>query len=461
MTAIARWTGAESRALRLALRLTVEGFAERLGAGTRTVANWEGRGSSINPQPDWQAALDTLLERSSEAERARFWMMRSSARGLIGRGAEELTGLSRNWGPASPSSSISGPGHDDHARTPGKPHVARVPFLPAALERTALDWLLRLPTAPEAITASVVPPPRSEQAAAAQTALRLFRELDHRHGSGRVRGEVERYVAEHVSPMVESGATFRDGDSSLRAVAVGFFEFSGYQAVDTGADGVAQRRYARALQLSQAAGDRTYGAYLLAVSLGHLALHCNHPDVALRTALAAVEGAGETASPAVRAALHAVVARAHARLGQAKDCTAHLVTAESMLGHSVTGDEPAWIRYFTPAYLADEMAHCFFDLDDHPQAQRSVDVALASLQPGHLRRLAIDTSLLASSLAVQGRLDQASAVGRVAVDHAAATESQRCVQRVVALRVELELHRDQRDVREFLEHLKDALPSAA
>jgi tetratricopeptide (TPR) repeat protein len=247
----------------------------------------------------------------------------------------------------------------------------------------------------------------------------------------------------------------------LYTLAAGFFELGGYQAVDLGADGAAQQRYLRALQLAQAAGDPAYGAYLLAVNIAHLALHCNHPDVALRMARAAMAGAGNSASPAVRAALHAVVARAHARMGQGPECVAEILAAEADLGRSDPQEEPAWIGYFTRAYLADEMAHCFYDLGDQASAQRHIQEALEALQPWHVRRLAIDNALLATSLVVDGQLDRACAVGRNAVDQSASTTSQRCTQRIVALRVHLEPYQSEPEVRELIDYVRQRLPAAA
>jgi tetratricopeptide (TPR) repeat protein len=240
----------------------------------------------------------------------------------------------------------------------------------------------------------------------------------------------------------------------LRTVAVGFFELSGYQAVDMGADGVAQRRYLTALWLSRAAEDRCYGGYLLGVNIGHLALHCDHPESALRMALAAIRGAGDAASPAVRAALHAVVARAHAGLGHAAACLDEIGAAESLLARSRPDDEPAWIRYFTPAYLADEMAHCFYDLGDYRLARRYVHDAIDGLEPWHVRRLAIDTALLASSLAAEGKVDEACAAGRRAVDHAANTTSYRCTERIGRMLRCLAPHRDERDVGELVDYIQ-------
>lgn len=249
--------------------------------------------------------------------------------------------------------------------------------------------------------------------------------------------------------------------TQLYALAAGFFELCGYQAIDTGADGLAQRRYLRALRLAQAAGDRSYGGYLLAVNIAHLCLHCNHPEPALRMALAAVTGTGTRTTPAVRAALHAVVARAHARLGRETESTTHLRIAEGELARSRPNEEPVWIGYFTPAYLADEMAHCFHDLGRETETQQQLTDALAGLQPSHVRRLAIDTALLASSLATVGRVDEACATARKAVDHAAATGSFRCVQRIVDIQVDLDPYQGEPEVRQLGEYVRDLLPAAA
>jgi tetratricopeptide (TPR) repeat protein/transcriptional regulator with XRE-family HTH domain len=73
MSSIVRlWTGHEAKALRAALRLTVQDFADRLGVSVRTVAKWEARGRDIQPKADTQAILDTALAQAPEEVSARF-----------------------------------------------------------------------------------------------------------------------------------------------------------------------------------------------------------------------------------------------------------------------------------------------------------------------------------------------------------------------------------------------------
>jgi transcriptional regulator with XRE-family HTH domain len=69
------WSGRETRALRTALRKTIEAFAEHLGVAVRTVAKWEAQGPKIVPTAEIQEALDTALERATPAQQSRFQML--------------------------------------------------------------------------------------------------------------------------------------------------------------------------------------------------------------------------------------------------------------------------------------------------------------------------------------------------------------------------------------------------
>ena len=64
MTTVPRWTGAETKALRQAMRLSIRAFAAHLGVDARTVNKWEARGSTITLRPDTQALMDTALSRA-------------------------------------------------------------------------------------------------------------------------------------------------------------------------------------------------------------------------------------------------------------------------------------------------------------------------------------------------------------------------------------------------------------
>jgi DNA-binding XRE family transcriptional regulator len=71
MTVIDQWTGRHANALRAALRMTNEAFAERLGVASRTIAKWREREEMV-PSPHLQEALDTMLNQASDDTQARF-----------------------------------------------------------------------------------------------------------------------------------------------------------------------------------------------------------------------------------------------------------------------------------------------------------------------------------------------------------------------------------------------------
>jgi transcriptional regulator with XRE-family HTH domain len=71
MTVIEEWTGRHAHALRTALRLTNEAFAEQLGISPRTLTKWRERPELV-PSPYLQEVLDTYLKQAPPDAHARF-----------------------------------------------------------------------------------------------------------------------------------------------------------------------------------------------------------------------------------------------------------------------------------------------------------------------------------------------------------------------------------------------------
>jgi 8-oxo-dGTP diphosphatase len=71
MEVVDRWTGRHAAALQAALRMSHDEYAEHLGVGRRTVAYWHSHPDAVL-RLELQRALDTLLERATASDRARF-----------------------------------------------------------------------------------------------------------------------------------------------------------------------------------------------------------------------------------------------------------------------------------------------------------------------------------------------------------------------------------------------------
>ncbi len=74
MEVVDEWTGRHATALRRALRLTNEAFAEQLGTAVRTVARWNADPDMV-PVSDMQRALDTVFHRATDEVKSRFTML--------------------------------------------------------------------------------------------------------------------------------------------------------------------------------------------------------------------------------------------------------------------------------------------------------------------------------------------------------------------------------------------------
>jgi transcriptional regulator with XRE-family HTH domain len=79
MVTVQCWTGADTKALRQAMRLSIRAFAAHLGIDARTVNKWEARHGTITLRPHTQALMDTALTRAPEDVQMRFAHIMRSA----------------------------------------------------------------------------------------------------------------------------------------------------------------------------------------------------------------------------------------------------------------------------------------------------------------------------------------------------------------------------------------------
>ncbi|MFE4359908.1 MULTISPECIES: helix-turn-helix transcriptional regulator [Streptomycetaceae] len=344
-----------------------------------------------------------------------------------------------------------------HRHSQGEQTTAPVASPLAQADGLVADWL-SVSSLIEGTATSL--PVTEADIGAAEGILDLFRQLDHTHGARQYQRQVSSYIDNELEALLRRQAADESVARRRARLTAGFCELAGYQAVDTGSPDQAQAYYRRALTLTAVTNDQAYSAYLVAVNLGHLALHCGEPETALRWAASAQAAAGTAASPATRAAITAVVARANARMRRETEATKLIIQAEKLLDTADHQDEPTWIRYFNHAYLADEVAHCLHDLGRAPAARSQLAEALSGVGEDRVRRRAIDAALLAATWLRTGHLDRACAAGRDAVAYAARTGSGRCIERVAGVLADLRAHDDYAPARELREFARVVLPEA-
>ncbi|OQR59283.1 regulator [Streptomyces maremycinicus] len=273
----------------------------------------------------------------------------------------------------------------------------------------------------------------------------LFRTLDDRYGGGHARQALVRYLEHECEPMLR-GAYSEQTGRRLFGAAADLTRLAGWTSFDIAAHGLAQRYFVQALRLSQAAGDRAYGSFVL-VTMSRQAVYLGHGREAVQLARVAQQGVGTGAPAVVQALLHSAEARGHGVLGEVRASTAALVRAERALEAAKSGDEvPHWARFFDEAQLADEFGHCHRDLQQFRAAAQHAERSLQLRPAAHARSRVFCRVVLASARLGLGELDQACQLAAEAAGQAAEMRSVRALEYV-------------RDFERRLEPYKDAAPA--
>ncbi|MCX4867547.1 regulator [Streptomyces sp. NBC_00257] len=284
--------------------------------------------------------------------------------------------------------------------------------------------------------------------AALRSVGELFRTLDNAYGGGHARQALVRYLEHETEPMLRGSYGEATG-RRLFSAAADLTRLAGWTSYDIAAHGLAQRYFVQALRLAQAAGDRAYGSYVL-ITMSRQAVYLGHGREAVQLARVAQQGIGSSAPPVVQALLHAVEARGHGVLGEARPCTTSLARAEHALEIARPGDEvPHWARYFDEAQLADEFGHCHRDLQQYRAAAQHAERSLQLRSPAYARSRLFCRVVLASARLGLGELDQACALGAEAAQQAAEMRSVRAAEYVRDFERRLEPYRDAAAVRGY------------
>ncbi|MER6219394.1 regulator [Streptomyces sp. 900105755] len=286
--------------------------------------------------------------------------------------------------------------------------------------------------------------------AALRSVGELFRSLDDQYGGGHARQALVRYLEHECEPMLR-GTYGEQTGRRLFGAAADLTRLAGWTSYDIAAHGLAQRYFVQSLRLAQAAGDRSYGSYVL-VTMSRQAVYLGHGREAVQLARVAQQGVGTSAPPVVQALLHAAEARAHGVLGEVRACTGALVRAERALETARPGDEvPYWARFFDEAQLADEFGHCHRDLQQFRASAQHAERSLQLRAPSYARSRLFCRVVLATARLGLGELDQACALGAEAAGAAAEMRSVRAIEYVKDFERRLEPYKDAAPVKGYRE----------
>ncbi|HEV8275672.1 MAG TPA: hypothetical protein VGQ26_08245 [Streptosporangiaceae bacterium] len=388
MDVITLWTGARADALRQALRMTNEAFAERLGVAVRTVAYWRQRSGSV-PQPAMQEALDTALAQASAPAQAQFWLILAE----------------REQAPAGPQPWLATP----PLRAPsGGP--ARGEAGPGSPWLSGEEGARTVP----ATGARLVAPGDLTRVRSMRAHLKA---IDNAHGGGAALPMATTYLRAEILPLL--GA--RDQDPATHSFIEATAEYEhdvGWMAYDAGQQDLATHYFATALRRAKQAGNRLLAGRLL-VAMSHQAIHLGRLPHAIELVQAARRVTAHVATPRALAMETAMEACAHAAAGDARQCHRALDdAANAVILISASGQTDPESLDFDEGGFWGHSARAYRDLGELSQAEEAAQKSVALCLPGHSRTRAQRNTIRATAHLRMGELEAAVAAAEQVVREA-------------------------------------------
>lgn len=256
-----------------------------------------------------------------------------------------------------------------------------------------------------------------------QMYIQTFRRVDNSYGGGHSLPQIGQYLRESVVPKLNSGSYSAKVRQQLFSTAAELYQLAGWSSYDVGKVDQGRKCLSRALQLCQEIGNQSYAAELLS-GMSHQHSFLRKPENAVDFALASKETARKVGIHALAAEAAVMAAHGYAQLGDKRSCLVELQNAEAEFCRIREGETPDWLGYFDEAYLAAKFGHALKDLGESTEAERFARRSL-NMTAGYERGRMFNTALLASTLADQGQVAEATTHGRTAVHLAGAMRSVR------------------------------------
>lgn len=303
----------------------------------------------------------------------------------------------------------------------------------------------------------------SEEVEQIEHAAQLFRSWDDRFGGGLRRKAVVGQLSE-VADEIRDFSHPPHLEKRLFGAMAQLAETAATMSWDSGQGAVAQRYYVMALRAAKEAGDRAFGANILA-GMARQLFYLGRVADGLELVRLAQDGAGGRATPTIQAMLQTREAWAYAKQGRLGAFRRATSRAEDYLRDSRPSDDPYWINYFDEAELAGvtggrllEAAHTHAALATETVGyiQRAVEMR----RPQSLRSAALDQLGLAEAFVIQGEAHEASRLGHEAADVVEKTPSDRVRVKLVELYQQTDAYAAVPSVAQFRDRVRGILSAS-
>ncbi|MEV6527419.1 hypothetical protein AB0M43_36395 [Longispora sp. NPDC051575] len=278
----------------------------------------------------------------------------------------------------------------------------------------------------------------------------IYQEMYRRVGGVPTRPRIVALLNNEVAPLLRAAYDDPLGRRLFRAAA-GLAAFAGVCAYDGDEQPIAQRHFFHALRLAKASGDRGHGGYVVAL-LANQALFRGDCRLVVQYAQTALRAAGTELGSSLITDLHALAAKAYARMGDGVAARAHLRESEAAVARVSFGSgQVVEHSYVAPGLVETQAAEALRRIGDLSAALDYAEESVRTAPLTHLRGQVHRYGGLALVLADRGEAEHAAHIGGQMLDLAEGMESGRIRDRIGTVVQALRPARPAPGVGEFLE----------
>lgn len=297
--------------------------------------------------------------------------------------------------------------------------------------------------------------------AAVRDMVRVFSEMDERHGGQHGRGALVTYLRDDVAPLCRGRFRTEEIRQQMLSAASRGVHLLGWKAYDAGQQGLAQRYYLQSYALAAESSIPGHDGFVMrTMAMQGLRLH--RPEHCQQLAEAGLNRAKGKVDNQTEALFRVVYAHTLAKVGQRHAALAEAEQA-CLLMATDRGDElPFWALSWGPpaASVRSRIAKVYKTLGDHQAAAEHYAQAAASRPAGtYARIVALDLVASAEMHLRRGGIEQACVTWNRALDHLDGVRSARTRKAVARMRGHLTLFRGVRCAAELDQRARDILAS--
>ncbi|GAA2330421.1 Tat pathway signal protein [Streptomyces caniferus] len=277
------------------------------------------------------------------------------------------------------------------------------------------------------------------EVAAVRDMVRVFSEMDERHGGQHGRSALVQYLRDDVAPLCRGRFRTAEIRQHMLSAASRGVHLLGWKSYDAGQQGLAQRYYLQSYALAAESGITGHDGFVMrTMAMQGLKLH--RPEHCLGLAETGLNRAKGKVDAQTESLFRAVHAHTLAKAGQRTNALAEAKRAGALLTADPGDEVPFWALAWGPpaASVYSRNAKVYETLGDHRTAAEQYGRAAGARPAGtYARIVALDLVAGAEMQLKRGQIEQACATWNRALDHMDGVRSVRTRKAVTRMRGDL------------------------